>query len=161
MIGVVIAVVMNGGVVDNDGAVSEVSQEANDAAMDGWDETEDAADEVRTKIEKMEQREKAEVEEYEAVITGRITHQAVEEGKLSLRVAVEQAIDGEGACKLMIRLNGVAKYTGVKIMEANSNYYSCAFDVPLDDFARGEYEFEVCLMSDSQSGSLSGGFVYE
>lgn len=118
-------------------------------------------DEVRAKIDKMSEREKADEVEYETNLTGSVTHQVIEDGKLTLRVVIDQSINTEGACQLVIDKDGVEKYKNVVLMNANSNYYSCAFDVALSDFANGKYDYEIIMESDSQRGAIDGEFYYD
>lgn len=135
----------------------EISERAEDEQV----VTEEISDEIRAKIELLDEKEGPDVVNYEPTISGVITYQAVENDKFSLRIAIKQPIDSDGACRLSITLGATEKYNNLVLMRANSDYYSCAFDVPLSGFSEGKYDFEVSLQAESQSGSLRGEFVYE
>lgn len=137
------------------------SGDAREEESSEQEEQKDYSEEARAKIEKLEEEEKRENVNYNSAITGTITHQAVENGRFVLRIAIDQPVDTEGACRLSIVSNGVEKHNSVVLMEPNSSNYSCSFNIPFNEYSKGSYSFDVKLETDSQSGNLKGEFVYE
>lgn len=123
--------------------------------------SEDFSIEAQSKIEQLNEYDNSAPVEYETTLSGTITRQVVEGGKFSLRIVVEQPISSDGICRLSIFSGETERYSNVVLLSANSTYYSCAFDVSLDDFSNGAYDFKVDLETESQRGNLNGGFVYE
>lgn len=154
IVGAVIGIVVLNNNVNNGG-------ESDESNGNSTQEEGNYSDEARAKIEKMEEEEKTDSVNYDSTITGTITHQAVENERFSLRIAMDQPIDSEGACRLSINLDGAEKYSDVVLMSANSSYYSCSFNVSLSGFNKGHYNYEVKLEANSQSGNVQGEFIYE
>lgn len=155
IIGVVIGIVAWN---SNNSSSGEESQEMSENSKQ--DEG-NYSDEARAKIEKLEEEEKSDNVNYESALVGTITHQAVENDRFILRVTIDQPIDSEGACRLSINSDGIEKYNNVVLMSANSSYYSCAFNVPLEGFNKGKYNYEIKLEANSQNGNVKGEFTYE
>lgn len=160
--GVILVLIIIGTVIGivllNNGTGSDSIEEVENGEQGG---RADYSDEARAKVEELEEEEKSDDVKYNSTISGVITHQAIENGRFVLRVVVDQPIDSEGACRLSILSDGIEKHNSVVLMEPNSANYSCSFNIPLDEYSKGNYNFDVKLETNSQSGDLKGKFIYE
>ena len=89
-------------------------------------------------------------------LSGAITYAGFNDGRLMVRVNIDQYVDG-GECRLDLKRGGVLIHEEVTGILGNASTASCdGFDVPVDIIGEGEVDIEIHLDSNGKTGIIKG-----
>lgn len=162
VIGVLVILIQNGGQENNgnDMSLEETKEEATGTAKD----TNVVADDERSEDEMEEEmmRDKN-VVQYEGdnpnkadSLSGVITYAGVNDGKLVIRVNIDQYLSG-GKCELTLLRDGADIYDNVTNIVANASTATCeGFDIPVSEIGGGNVGINIKLSADGREGLIRG-----
>ena len=89
-------------------------------------------------------------------LSGVVTYAGVVDGKLMIRVNIDQYLDG-GECRLTLVRGGASIYSGIAEIVGGASTASCAgFDVAVGELGGGAAEININLNSSGRSGTIHG-----
>lgn len=89
-------------------------------------------------------------------LTGVITYVGVNNGKLMIRVNIDQYVNG-GTCTLGLRREGMNVYSATaNIIDAASTATCEGFDVPVSGLGEGPTVITIYLSADGKTGEIGG-----
>ena len=87
-------------------------------------------------------------------LSGAITYAGVQDGKLMIRVNIDQYLSS-GKCELTLKRGGATIYNSVANIIGNASTSSCeGFDVPTKGLGGGKTEIVIKLNANSKSGTI-------
>lgn len=127
-------------------------------------ETDDGEDEEKSEDEMQEELMKEKnVSQYEGAnpnkadnLSGVMTYAGVNDGKLMIRVNIDQYL-ASGKCELALIRNGSNIYSSAASIVASASTATCeGFDVPTSNLGSGKVEIVIKLEADGRSGTIRG-----
>lgn len=89
-------------------------------------------------------------------LTGVVTYAGVTDGKLMVRVNIDQYLDS-GSCELVLMNGGVTVYNMMVEIVGSASTASCAgFDVPTNGLPSGKLQIVVYLSANGKTGEIKG-----
>ena len=126
-------------------------------------ESEDSDDKEEDEGEIIDWVEKEKVEQYDGdnpndalELSGAITFAQVVDGKLMIRINIDQYLNN-GSCRLIIKRNNAEIYSNTANIIDNASTATCeGFDIDANGLGAGEAELMIELDSGSKKGMISG-----
>lgn len=89
-------------------------------------------------------------------LSGSVTYAGVLDGKITIRVNIDQYLSG-GSCVLNLTRNGNVVYDeSANVINSASTATCEGFDIPISNIGTGNYEIEIRISSGDKSGSIKG-----
>ena len=128
----------------------EFVEEVENVGGDEKDEAEKAVE--QKKVEQFDGEDPKVAEE----LSGVVTYAGVVDGKLMIRVNINQYLDG-GECRLTLMRGGANIYSSIVEIVGGASTASCAgFDVVAGELGTGAIEINIKLNSGERSGTIHG-----
>lgn len=90
-------------------------------------------------------------------LTGSITYAAVADGKLIIRVNIDQLVGENGTCSLTLSKKGSKDIIkAVNTMDNPSSSTCQGFDIPLNEISKGSWNLKIDLSAGGKLGHIEG-----